>query len=333
MNKDFHYHTIYFVATKAGFSKKESEIIAYASQYVDDATEHKIIPVMKFGFGEKKEILFFDPVCTAHTNIQYLSCFKKDVQRKIYIPFHFIPHEYYTGNGKYDYRVFPGGQIASKLLELGIEELQKTQGKDNLLRLYALIKTGIALHSYADTWAHQTFSGRHSYKDNDIHRRMIHDGKEWKKLPFFKNLFLNILPDIGHAEAESMPDSSNLTWRYENNSTGIIYERYNAELFAEAADDIFKKLCHVTNKSMSDIRCDVIALLKSGKFYDGIVYDKMKWRNESLNGNCEWDNFKKSDEFLNLNVEFNGDMKWFIFHEEAKRQRQFVVNCIRQDLK
>jgi len=41
MQTDFHYCAVKFLAHMAGFDEAEAETIAYASQYVDDATEHK----------------------------------------------------------------------------------------------------------------------------------------------------------------------------------------------------------------------------------------------------------------------------------------------------
>lgn len=38
MNKDFHYYATYLAALLAGFSKEETDIIAYAAQFVDDCT-------------------------------------------------------------------------------------------------------------------------------------------------------------------------------------------------------------------------------------------------------------------------------------------------------
>lgn len=38
MDIEFHYYVTYLVYIKAGFNKNEAEIIAYASQYVDDNT-------------------------------------------------------------------------------------------------------------------------------------------------------------------------------------------------------------------------------------------------------------------------------------------------------
>ena len=184
MQIDFHYCCIKVLALAAGFPEAEADIIAYASQYVDDATEHK--PIKIDGVPSLAAPLMtsdgFDPTCTAHAGIQYLTAMERDVQRKVYIPFHFLPAEPYEAGVLYDYRVVPSGAIARRLLDEGLAALRSASGKQERRR--ALIKTGIALHSFADTWSHQRFSGRHSSRDNDVERIGLMLNGKWEPLPF-----------------------------------------------------------------------------------------------------------------------------------------------------
>jgi hypothetical protein len=62
MEQDFHYYTIYHLSVLAGFSKSDAQTIAYASQYVDDATESE--PIRPF------EDQYFDTARTAHYNLE-----------------------------------------------------------------------------------------------------------------------------------------------------------------------------------------------------------------------------------------------------------------------
>ena len=79
MKRDFHYHGIGVLAKAAGFHEDDALTIAYASQYVDDATESEPIRV-----GE----MIFEPVRSAHVG---LLAYDWSVQKRVYIPFHFIP--------------------------------------------------------------------------------------------------------------------------------------------------------------------------------------------------------------------------------------------------
>lgn len=80
MQLDYHYHVIYHLAELAGFKASEAGTIAYASQYVDDSTESE--PIEPFPDQQ------FDTVRTAHYN---LGAFDWNIQKKIYMPFHFLP--------------------------------------------------------------------------------------------------------------------------------------------------------------------------------------------------------------------------------------------------
>ena len=172
MQQDVHYCLIKILAQKSGFSPDDAQIIAYACQYVDDAVEYKPIEIKNiptsFEFKDRLAGDVFDPICTAHKGIQYILGLKEDIQRKVYIPFHFLPDEKYGGDGYYDYCCVPDGGMARLLVERALKNYKHCQGDDKEAKIGALIQLGIALHTYADTWSHQGFSGRHSARDNDI---------------------------------------------------------------------------------------------------------------------------------------------------------------------
>lgn len=74
MQSDFHYCAIRTLAELAGFPSDEAQLMAYASQYTDDATEHKGIRINHVPTEVAGEIARldmtkngrFEPVCTAH---------------------------------------------------------------------------------------------------------------------------------------------------------------------------------------------------------------------------------------------------------------------------
>jgi hypothetical protein len=81
MLRDFHYYAVRALAHHAGFGDEEAHRIAYASQYTDDSTEGDPI---SFTEGEYA----FDPVRSSWLGLE---SFGPDVQRKGYMPFHFVP--------------------------------------------------------------------------------------------------------------------------------------------------------------------------------------------------------------------------------------------------
>jgi len=355
MQKDFHYCVIKVLAMESGFSEEDAQMIAYASQYTDDAVEHfpliiRDIPT-DLNFCRINDDLF-DPICTAHEGIQYLSSLIKKVQIEVYIAFHFCPALPYDGHGSYSYRCTPNGLIARHLIKKAMENIESARNaQNNDQNTKSLIQLGIALHTYADNWAHQKFSGRHSTRDNDIERIALFKEGHYEPIPFFDQITSGVSPDIGHAEASHFPDQSHLKWKYEHDSSGITYSRDNTSNFLEAACFIYDVLCTANNKlndwkKISNNIKDCLSVPSDSikeKFakYQATFpqnrynfnYNKDEWRQQSLRGESfEWINFDEGDYQEHI-YDYNGDLKWFYFHMAAYEQRLFVKNNIRADLK
>ena len=214
MQIDFHYYAIYQLAKLAGFSSDDSNTIAYASQYVDDSTESE--PIEPFPDQH------FDTVRTAHYN---LGAFDWDVQKKIYMPFHFLPttirwlspanFSYCTELAQED----NDSLLANMLLNDAIKETNKR---------FKLIRIGIAIHTIADTFAHFGFSGRHHDENNVGKIWHAKSGGGWE-LQYFESYIADMfVPRIGHVEASSYPDYPYLKWRY-TNGNGSMRTRNNLE--------------------------------------------------------------------------------------------------------
>lgn len=339
MQVDFHYCTIRILAEKAGFDSNEAGIIAYASQYVDDAIDHEMMKVSGNPeiFQERFDGENFNPICTSHTGIQYIKGLRKMVQDKVYIPFHFLPDFDFA----YGLRVYKNNATARKLVRNALSRLKKLTNEH---REFELIKLGIALHSWADSWAHQGFSGSHSSKHNDIRGIELYRNGHWQTLGKFKVLEYNMLPDIGHAEAGSFPDISHLRWRYIKESDGRIYERDNPAVFMEAARQIasvfelyegkndwklleplvYKCFCFESDSLEEKV-------FQYSKLFPDIhfSYDKNQWKNESL---------ILPDRPYQLKLGWNDsphykqgiDKKWFYFHRAAYQQREYIMGLLRK---
>lgn len=358
MQKDFHYCIIKILAEKAGFESDEAQIIAYASQYVDDAVEHQKIRIKNLpneisSTYPRVDHEEFDPICTAHKGIQYIiGGISKEAQRKVYISFHFIPSEEYVGKGAYSFCAIPNGRLAGNLVGAAINELKKSKGKGKEKRTQNLIKLGIALHSFSDTWSHQKFSGRKSMKDNNIERIEIFKDGNFESFFFSNqpllNKFWSFFP-IGHGEAYSIPDFSHIKWKYEHDFTGIPYERDNTSFFLEAANVIFSMLSEASEKltnwknyvnRIKECLCFPTDSIKEKfKRYNELFpevknlnYNEDEWKSLALKGDVfNWIDFDKDDYAL-VKYTYNGDLKWFYFHVEALKQREYVMSKIKYDL-
>lgn len=153
----------------------------------------------------------FDPVCTAHEELMYVTGIHPEAQARTYIPFHFIPEAKYNQvDEEYDYRTRPNGKFAQDIVGLAMADLSKANQQD--IRVRKLIKPGIALHSYADTWAHQQFSGRFDTQDNyaDVNRIYTSVNGDWHKEELKITGKTVLGTPIGHARVLDNPDRSYL---------------------------------------------------------------------------------------------------------------------------
>lgn len=240
MQIDFHHGVTYVVARLAGFDHREADIIAYCAQYVDDATNHGLV---RFNNGA-----FFKHTSSAHKTLDYRN-FRALGNNLIWIPFHFLP-----GNGGLPPSHNPDGDYIHKLICLPNSFVAQTLLKECVERqetVYGLYWLGIAMHVYADTWAHQGFAGV-NHPINEA--KLIFDGQGKpdsetisRIQQYFnrkKNLATRIASKvmseafpIGHGAVLSNPDKPFLKWGYINGLNQRI-ERNNPKDFLDAAENM-----------------------------------------------------------------------------------------------
>ena len=327
MKKDFHYSVIKILSIKAGFSEADSQLIAYASQYVDDATTHRPVRVTNIPDAIKehprynKKTREFDPICTAHKHFGFIFGLFKKIQLKIYVPFHFIPQESFSKISTVKHKHYITKKNSILVNVLMKDAVNKIKNASNSKRTQKLIKLGLVLHSYADTWSHQGFSGIHS-PFNDICNLKLKKNGKWNSINY------GYRPDIGHAEADDYPDIANLKWEYQydetNNVTNADTKRNNAVIFLEASKYIFQYLCSANNSSeeiWNDFKDDLADCLSAstndddgklkrnifGKKFPTIklFYNENTWKNDAMN---------------------ERNYNWFYFHIEAYKQRLYITN-------
>jgi hypothetical protein len=338
---DFHYECIRALAHRAGFDPGEADILGYASQYTDHATEHKPILVKDLPAEARPQTVhgLFDPVCTAHEGLEYVTQWKsKAVQRKVYIAFHFVPPEVFSAKVPFEFVVQPNSAVARRWVTEALASYAAA-ADGSTARLSCLIRAGIALHTYADTWAHQGFSGRWSAVDNDVQGREVWMDDHWDPLPLYTSLVLDAAPDVGHAEVGNMADNSALRFRYRRASDRLLVTRDNPTEFLQAAQAIYSSLRACTQapdqwEKLSPIveRCLRDPKRWAGEFSDVFStggYDRLAWRRAALHGDrYDWDRMSDADEFAALEYTARSDLKWFLFHVEAGRQREYVLRKI-----
>ena len=330
MQLDFHYYAVYHLAELAGLSSSAAETVAYASQYVDDATESE--PVVPFPDQQ------FDTVRTAHYN---LGAFDWNVQKKIYMPFHFLPATIrWSDPAAFSYVTRPASlqmnDLAAKLVQNVLAEPEPA---------FRQIRMGVALHTIADTFSHFGFSGRQS-EENHV-GRIWHakkgGGWDYKFLKSYADIFI---PEIGHVQSFEYPDLPYLTWRYKNHQ-GKYRKRDNTVHCLKGTRLIYKILSHMSdpNNTSADLKADfpgqyekirtlfakpgnTHARNKRWRSYTGApVYDPLQWRKAALTGDVQWDAMSRPQRMIHINRGKDGfdTSNWARFHRAAHLQRSRVL--------
>lgn len=239
MQIDMHYYGTYTLARVAGLDQETAELIANASQFVDDNTNATTIC---FADGGQ-----MTTVATGH-HFEHTENISSDAQRTIWIPFHFLP----AASGE----TFTERLICKKNSRTSAEMV------NNHLKLshkpFSPQLIGIAAHVLADTFSHYNFSGASSRRnsiDQDsitVMEPMNEDSALAEERMRFFERFEYVRPNIkviseeelmgtlGHGAAASYPDLPYLVWSYKiDEHTNKTIRRYNSEDFMEAAEALY----------------------------------------------------------------------------------------------
>ena len=237
MQIDFHHATVYVLSRWAGFDPPKAKVVAYSSQYVDDAAHYGVVHF--------KNKALYSRIRSTHSDL--LSNLMLTDNYYVWIPFHFLPgnenRPQYDGQGiSFIDKIIcrPNSFIAQDMMNEAV--LQQHQP-------YGLHRFGIAIHVYADTWAHQGFAGIRdpinlvSGLDDDNPTKTP---KEWvleKSKDTGRWLLsrtIGVWP-VGHGTVVHLPDLPYCNWHY-NDKDGELIRRNNTEDFLAAADEIYKTM-------------------------------------------------------------------------------------------
>lgn len=326
MDKEFHYYATGLIAKKAGFPEEEAEIIAHASQFVDENN-------VALKVRDRK-----NPGNVYRNNLsQTMNILKpKHELMRIYPIFHFIPGDpqaetAWRKDGKMHYlNTTPNSDNANELLDEAFKASED-------IRPYRI---GVATHAFVDTWAHQNFVG-------------------W--FDSFNSLDVDIKPAIGHAEAEHHPDWIAHKWEDERL---VVPEVDNTNRMLSAAYALFMKYCEYLKARNENDHSDGWDQLKEdlrsifGKKYTGndLQYDQK--RKERFREKIDLDKFDDRDWFedaIEIDVEGledsheglkakatifedkyywkNGvakeDTNWFKFQQAVKEHEKTGINLLK----
>ncbi len=233
MQIDMHFYGVYALARAAGIQDKAARIIAYCSQYVDDATEDDEVEISR-DFA-------IVPTMTSHKPLDFQNAMAGD-QWKVWVPFHFLP-----GNEPTD-GSFVERMACRKNSRPAQQMLTDTLAEKNRPLWPHLI--GVVAHVFADTFAHYGFVGI-SHGWNKVKNRTIttHNVVNTTvlqniaaKLEKYAGVFAELVP-VGHGSVDSYPDTPFLSWEYEPESAALSggkVTRNNAGDFLEGARELHR---------------------------------------------------------------------------------------------
>jgi hypothetical protein len=224
MQIDFHHGVTYVVARLAGFEHLEAEVIAYAAQYVDDATNSGVVA---FSNGA-----MYERMSSAHRTLDYRN-FEELANHRVWIPFHFLP-----GNGGMPAGASPPGTFIDKLRCLPDSPVARDMVRTCIAARGApsgLYRLGITMHVYADTWAHQGFAGVNHEVNHARHLTGADRRPDHSMMNRLMNYFVSEALPLGHGAVLSNPDKPWLVWGY-TNGRGEVIVRDNPTDFVLAAD-------------------------------------------------------------------------------------------------
>ncbi|WP_172559210.1 DUF6765 family protein [Vibrio fluvialis] len=230
MQIDGHHTLTYVIARYAGIEHTDAEKVAYSAQYVDEATNDKPI---HFDNGA-----MYDRIVSAHKMLDYRNT-QELANHKVWIPFHFLP-----GNQGFPSNVKPDGRFIHRLVckpDSAVARDMLRMVATHWHKPYGVHLMGIAMHVYADTFAHQGFAG------------VIHDYNKVDNLESSSSSLLQRIKDglvsggvsasspLGHGAALSFPDRPYTSWNYLNGD-GEHVVRDNTLIFLQAADAMCKAM-------------------------------------------------------------------------------------------
>lgn len=253
MNITFHYFLVKTLTYFADMTEENGQKVAFYSQMVDDFNMTWDNPYDYIWVSNQPPDYFisrklagksivpgcwwFYPVTTGISiNQSFYSEFNDLHQKYTITPFHFIPtkplKEFSKEEPRENYRCIPAdGRNSTKMdtIMAGYKDMDD-------------MKFGMMLHIFADTYAHQNFSGFMG-DENLVEFNYVHDNSvEPAKVVDTSHCYSKLVPPIGHGELYHIPDGFAFEYeaKYDKNLNdgSQVYHRYNMDLFLDCAKKI-----------------------------------------------------------------------------------------------
>ena len=217
MDINYHYFVIKTLAYTAGFSADDAQTIAYYSQQVDDFKKCFPIQVRQEPpayFIEKKYAKKMEnglwKVQPHPTGIDVFQSIEKHYRHTTLAPFHFLPAkslaelEAESDFTRADYRCVRADNENAALIRLIIEEAVEAVRQQKCEK--SLMQLGMALHTFADTYAHCGYSGLDGWENHAAIKGAYNQMTGKEEVSSEERFVYQLLPHIGHANTGHVPD-------------------------------------------------------------------------------------------------------------------------------
>lgn len=300
MDISFHYFAVKTLALKAGFDAASAQTIAVFSQYIDDYNaytprNYSNIPshfksnTSPYDVYVSDSPANFNPPTTGFVDfLDLASLLLPRPQKFTVLPFHFIPrtaadiriHQLVTQEAS----LGDGSVIAGCLAQASTQYGNATTSGG---QRDALMRVGMLLHTFADTCAHQKFSGIFE-ENNDVDLITVIDNASGTDVTdsyrsyierylaeaarVVKKIFLR----IGHGMVGHVPDFTHITWEMGLHN-GQRYRRDNTTEFIHMGRKIFNYLRQLRGMGeVSQAEWDPLAASLRQAFYCNISNDSIQ---------------------------------------------------------
>ena len=205
------------MAHTAGFDEEDAQTIAYYSQQVDDFVKCSPMRVRQEPptfFTEKgyawKSLDGTWQIVPHPTGIDVLQSVWDRYRHTTLAAFHFIPPqplseiEAKPDFTRADYRCVRADDERAVLINRIMEEAVAAVQEDKCEK--SLMQLGMALHTYADTYAHCGYSGLEGWENRAVIKKAYNQQTGNEEVPEPERRVFEMVPHIGHGNSGHVPD-------------------------------------------------------------------------------------------------------------------------------
>ena len=266
MDISFHYYAVKSVARAAGYPEEKAQRIASYSQFVDDYNWYVYFrannipgyvksPDLDIVYNDLLSIV--NPVTTGFSDWFDMTTLMLSRSQKFTVcPFHFIPQNRQrqeAGDNRVVPAVLDDGSYIADMLAAIKQEITSGAAADPTSENYALMRMGALCHVFADTYAHQLFTGFNnttnsvellSATDNTTGKDVTEQYHFWieKWIARIESIIKVKMPTIGHMAIAHIPDLSHLSFSmkyHDMQGKELIHTRSNTETFVRTCRELY----------------------------------------------------------------------------------------------